>query len=195
MNSSEAFFMPMLVVLIGAFVFLWLFYKLLIKYLDTRPFLKRNLWKLMLAGLIVVAFWGINSLMFYLETGADERFDQALSDFNEAKKQIEIVGIEDPNQLSYGTDGQYVLIAVRDMATKETVPCMIKDDKVYVIIKEMVELPFILYNSSEHTIDIYYPDDAVEIHYKKIDRDQLKVEDLESQVLQAFLSSLDQLEE
>jgi len=149
----------------------------------------------MLAGFIVVAFWGINSLMFYLETGADERFDQALSDFNEAKDEVEIVGIEDPSQFSYGTDGKYVLIAVRDLSTQEMVPCAIKDDKVYVIVKETVEQPFILYNSSEHTIDIYYPDNTVKVNYKKIDRDQLKVEDVESQVLQTFLSSLDQLEE
>ena len=195
MNGNNAFFIPMLVVLVGVLVFLWIFYQLLVKYLDTRPFLRRNLWKLMLAGFIVIAFWGINSLMFHLETGVDKRFDQTLAEFNDAKDQIEIVGIEDPSQFSYGTDGKYVLIAVRDLTSRETVPCIIKDDKVYVMLKEAIEEPFILYNSSEHTIDIYYPDDTVEIHYKKIDRDQLKVEDVESQVLQMFLSSLDQLEE
>lgn len=195
MNISNAFPATMIVVLAGALVFLWIFYRLVVKYLDTRPFLKRNFWKLLLAGFIVIAFWSINSLMFYLEEGADERLRQALTDFNGAKDQIEIVGVEDPSMLSYGTDGEFVLIAVRDLATKETVPCAIKNDKVYVILKEAIEEPFILYNSSENTIDIYYPRNAVERDFDKIDRDELKVEEVESQVLQTFLRSLDQLEE
>ncbi len=195
MNISNAFPATIIVVLAGALVFLWIFYRLVVKFLDTRPFLKRNLWKLMLAGFIVIAFWGINSLMFYLEAGADERFEQALTDFNGAKDQIEIVGIEDPDLLSYGTDGKSVLIAVRDSVTKETVPCAIKNDKVYVFLNESVSEPFILFNSTENTIDIHYPAGAVEKDVEKIDRNEWKVEEVESQVLQTFLRSLDQLEE
>jgi hypothetical protein len=134
MNIGNAFPFTLIVELVGALVFLWIFYRLVVKHAVATTFLKRNLWKLVLVGFCIIAFWGINSVMFHLEAEEDEAFAQVLTDFNKAKDQIEILGIEgrDTHRITYGTDGKIVFILVRDSVTKETVPCYLKANKVYI---------------------------------------------------------------
>lgn len=197
MNISNAFPFTLLVQLAGGLVFLWIFYRLIVIHAAERSFLRRTLWKLVLAGFCVVAFWAVNSLMLQLEARADERFAQALEAFNQARDQIEIVGIEEEayNRYSYGTDGKMLYILVRDRSTKEVAPCYIKRDKVYVFMNDSVSEPFILFNSVENTIDLYFPKNAVEVVFEKIKPGGSELAEPESEVLQQFLAGLDALEE
>lgn len=197
MNIGKAFPFTLIVELVGALVFLWIFYRLLVNHAAATSFWRRNLWKLVLVGFCMIAFWGINSAMFHLEAREDEAFDKVLTDFNMVRDQIEIVGIEggDSHRITYARDGKTVFIRVRDPVAKETAPCYIKAEKVYIFLKDSVSKPFIRFNSTENTIDLYFPEDAVEIVSERIERDALDVKQVKSESLKIFLASLDVLEE
>lgn len=197
MKASIGWQLIMVVELVGALLFLWLFYKLIVKFAASTSFVKRNLWKLALVGFCILAFFGINTLMFHLEESRDAELAQAIRTFNQAKASIEMVGVghSKAGVFIFETDPNIVHFYAQDRFTGESAPCYIKKEKVYIFLYDSVSEPFIIYNSTVGAIDLYLPGDAVEMESKRISRVEWEADQIESEDLAAFLESLDYLEE
>ncbi len=197
MNIFNAWPYTLIIELVGGLIFLWVFFRFVGKFTGETSFVRRNMWKLALVGFIIIAFISINTVMFRLESVKDEEAAQAMIDFSESKRNIEILSIEQSKSglFTYETDPKTIHFFVQDIVTKEIAPCYIARDKVFVYVNDSVENPFIIFNSTENTIDLHFPGDSKEVHVEQIVKEEFHLSQLESENLELFLSSIDIIEE
>ena len=196
MNALNLLSFPLIVELVGALIFLLIFFKFIGKVTGVTSFAQKIIWKLALAGFVIMAFIIINSIMFYFEFSREAELTQAISNFNESKTNIEIIGVEKNKAevFIYKSDEKYYHFFVQDISTKETAPCYIVRDKAFIYLNESVAKPFIIFNSSENTIDLHFPANSIEICVDKIIKEELHSTQLESESLGSFLTSIEILD-
>jgi hypothetical protein len=197
MNAFHAWPNILIVELVGALVFLWIFFKFIGKFSDATSFVQKNLWKFALAGFIVMAFISINTVMFRMEARRGEEAARTMAAFNDSKAHIEIIGIGSNKSgvFTYETDKRTIHFFVRDLSTEEVAPCYIKRENVFVYVNDFVEKPFIIFNSTGNTIDLHFPGNAIEVKVEELIKEEFDFDQLASDALPSFLTSLDMLEE
>ena len=196
MNALRFFSFPLIIELVGALIFLLIFLKFIGKATGVTSFAQKVLWKLALAGFIIMAFISINTMMFHFEFAREAKFDQAISAFNESKANIEMIGIEKSKSdvFTYEMDRKMIHFSVQDISTKETAPCYISRNKTFVYVNESIAKPFIIFNSTENTIDLHFPVNSRKISVDQIIEEELNLTQLESESLISFLTSIEVLE-
>lgn len=197
MNAFHAWPNILIVELVGALIFLWIFSRFVGRFTAETSFVRRNMWKLALGGFIIMAFVGINTVMFRMEARREEEAARVMAAFNDSKEHIEIIGIESNRAgvFTYETDQKMIHFYVRDLSTKEVAPCYIKRENMYVYLNDFVEKPFIIFNSTGNTIDLHFPENAIEVKVEKLIKEEFGFDQLTSDALPSFLRSLDMLEE
>ncbi|BES63978.1 hypothetical protein SANA_04170 [Gottschalkiaceae bacterium SANA] len=197
MNALHWFSFPLIIELVGALLFLLIFLKFIGKVTGVTSFAQKIIWKLALVGFVVMTFISINTMMFHFEFAREAKLDRAISVFNESKSSIEIIGIEKSKSevFTYEMDRKSIHFYVRDLSTKEIAPCYIKRENTYVYLNDFVETPFIIFNSTENTIDLHLPGDAINVSVGEVKKEALDLRQIESEYLCSFLASIDILEE
>ena len=196
MNALRFFSFPLIIELVGALIFLLIFLKFIGKATGVTSFAQKVLWKLALAGFIIMAFISINTMMFHFEFAREAELAQAIRDFNASKMNIGIMGIEKSKSevFTYETDRKTIHFLVQDISTKETAPCYISRDKTFIYLNESITKPLIIFNSTENTIDLHFPGDSREIHVDKMIKEEFPSTQWESEALRLFLTSIEVLE-
>jgi hypothetical protein len=144
-----------------------------------------------------MAFIGINTMMFHLEAREDEEAVRTMAAFNDSKEHIEIIGVvsNKAGTFTYEIDQKTIHFLLRDASSREVAPCYIKREKVFVYVNDFVEEPFIIFNSTENTIDLHLPGDAIKVSVDEMNIEEFDSKQIESEYLRLFLVSIDNLAE
>ena len=132
-----------------------------------------------------------------MEAREDEEVDRTRAAFSNSKAHIEIIGISSnkAEAFTFEVDRKTIHFLLRDTFSKEVVPCYVKRKKVFVCVNDFVEKPFIIYNTTENTIDFHLTGDAIEVSVDEVSEEELEFEQIESEYLRSFLASINSLAE